>query len=157
MDQRQAHLSQSHSEETGVSSPDMERPQPGRPVTFPHPSEKEFARILDFYQIPWQYEPRTFPLEWDERGNVKEAFSPDFYLPDQDLYVELTTLRAGLMNRKHRKLRRLKELYPDVQIKLVSRRDFANLLFKYGLDDEQDRLVGQSAIDHAGERENEAE
>jgi hypothetical protein len=124
----------------------------GRPTDFPHPSEREFARILDFYQIPWQYEPTTFALEWDEAGNVKEAFSPDFYLPDQDIYIELTTLRPGLMNRKHRKLRRLKELYPDIQVKLVNRRDFANLLFKYGLEDEKEQLVGQAAIDAAAER-----
>jgi hypothetical protein len=124
-----------------------------RPTEFPHPSEREFACILDFYQIPWQYEPTTFALEWDEAGNVKEAFSPDFYLPDQDIYIELTTLRPGLMNRKHRKLRRLKELYPDVQVKLVDRRDFANLLFKYGLEDEKERLVGQAAIDAAAAAE----
>lgn len=124
-----------------------ERSASGREVGFPHPSEREFAQILDFYQIPWEYEPHTFALEWDEDGNVKEAFTPDFYLPDQEMYIELTTLRSGLMNRKHRKLRRLKELYPDVQIKMVNRRDFANLLFKYGLEEEEDRLVGQSAID----------
>ena len=124
-----------------------------QPGEFPHPSEREFAQILDFYQIPWQYEPRTFALEWDEEGHIKEAFSPDFYLPDQDLYIELTTLRPGLMNRKNRKLRRLKELYPDVRVKLVNRKDFANLLFKYGLEDEQEQLVGQSAIDATEEED----
>jgi hypothetical protein len=143
--------------ESKSAEPDHPRPAPTRnpgapiehPDDFPHPSEREFARILDFYQIPWQYEPTTFALEWDEAGNVKEAFSPDFYLPDQDIYIELTTLRPALMNRKHRKLRRLKELYPDVQVKLVDRRDFSNLLFKYGLEDEKDQLVGQAAIDAA--------
>lgn len=125
-----------------------------RPDEFPHPSEEEFARILDFYQIPWEYEPTTFALEWDEQGHIREAFSPDFYLPDQDLYIELTTLRSGLMNRKNRKLRRLKELYPDVRVKLINRRDFSNLLFKYGLEDEEEQLVGQSAIDAAKEADN---
>jgi hypothetical protein len=124
-----------------------------RPSEFPHPSEEEFARILDFYQIPWEYEPRTFALEWDEEGRFQEAFSPDFYLPDQDLYIELTTLRSGLMNRKHRKLRRLKEVYPGVQVKLINRRDFSNLLFKYGLEEEKEQLVGQSAIDAAREED----
>lgn len=122
------------------------------PVEFSHPSELEFARILDFYQIPWEYEPKTFALEWDEAGHVREAFSPDFYLPDQDLYIELTTLRSALMNRKNRKLRRLKELYPDVTVKLVNRRDFTNLLFKYGLEGEEEQLIGQSAIDAEKEK-----
>jgi hypothetical protein len=130
-----------------AAAPDNTESDGGQSGEFSHPSEREFAHILDFYQIPWQYEPRTFALAWDEEGHIKEAFSPDFYLPDQELYIELTTLKPGLMNRKNRKLRRLKELYPDVSVKLVNRKDFANLLFKYGLEDEQERLVGQSAID----------
>ena len=124
------------------------------PNEFPHPSEREFAHILDFYQIPWEYEPRTFALERDEEGHIKEAFSPDFYLPDQDLYIELTTLKPGLMNRKNRKLRLLQELYPDVRVKLVNRKDFANLLLKYGLEDEEEQLVGQSAIENEKEKDN---
>ena len=79
---------------------------------FVHPSEEVFARILDFYGIQWEYEPRTFTLNEDEQGNVTEAFTPDFYLPEQDLYVELTTLRPQLSTKKNRKLKRLKERYP---------------------------------------------
>lgn len=108
-----------------------------REVVFSHPSEQEFARILDFYQIPWEYEPRAFALAWDENGNVTEAFTPDFYLPEQDLYIELTTMEQHLITRKHRKLRRLRELYPDVKIKLINRRAFKQLMFKYGLDEEE--------------------
>jgi hypoxanthine phosphoribosyltransferase len=110
-------------------------------TTFVHPSEEQFARILDFYQIPWQYEPRTFPLRWDDQGNVLEAFSPDFYLPDQDLYIELTTMAQRLITKKHRKLRRLKELYPDINIKLINRADFKQMMLKYGLD--QQAVFGQ--------------
>lgn len=108
-----------------------------REVVFSHPSEQEFARILDFYQIPWEYEPRAFALAWDENGNVTEAFTPDFYLPEQDLYIELTTMEQHLITRKHRKLRRLRELYPDVKIKLINRRAFKQLMLKYGLDEEE--------------------
>jgi len=103
--------------------------------TFAHPIEEEFARILDYYGIRWEYEPRMFPLEWDEAGNVTQAFSPDFYLPDQDLYIELTTLRPELVRIKNRKIRRLKELYPDVNIKLFRRSDLREMMLKYGLDD----------------------
>ena len=88
-------------------------------VTFAHPSEAEFARILDFYQITWEYELCTFELKWDEDGNVVEAFSPDFFLPEQDLYIELTTMEQRLITKKHRKLRRLRELYPEVNVKLL--------------------------------------
>ncbi len=118
---------------------------------FVHPAEEVFARILDFYGIRWEYEPRTFPLEWDEDGNVTEAFTPDFYLPEQDLYIELTTLRPQLSTRKNRKLKRLQELYPEIHIKLFKRRELRNLMLKYGLLDEAAAILGTEA-QHNGER-----
>ena len=101
------------------------------PVPFAHESEEEFARILDFYGVVWQYEPRSFTLR-EEDGRIVEGFTPDFYLPDLDLYVELTTLRQRLVTEKHRKVRRLQERYPDVQIKLLHRSDYFSLLANYG-------------------------
>ncbi len=100
---------------------------------FVHPSEEIFANLLDFYRINWEYEPRSFPLERDAAGNVTEAFTPDFYLPDFDLYVELTTMKQSLVTRKNRKIRRLRQLYPDVNIQVFYEKDFRNLIFKYGL------------------------
>ncbi len=100
-------------------------------MQFAHPSEMVFAHLLDFYGIRWQYEPRTFPLSHDEKGNITEAFSPDFYLPDSDLYVELTTMKQALVTKKNRKVRRLRELYPDIKIRLLYQKDFEDLLFKY--------------------------
>lgn len=129
------------------------RPQPienrrvGREeIVFGHPSEEEFARLLDFYGIEWRYEPVTFPLVWDKKGNVLEAFSPDFYLVEQDLFVELTTLRPRLMRIKREKIRLMNELYPEVRVKLWRRRDFEWLLARYGEEGRHDELVGQSAL-----------
>src|SRR5664280_3068302 len=99
---------------------------------FAHASEAELARILDFYAVAWEYEPQTFPILFDRSGTVLESFSPDFYLPELDLYVELTTLKQRLVRKKNRKLRRLRELYPDVRIKLFYAPDFRMLLLKYG-------------------------
>lgn len=101
------------------------------PPPFAHNAEYEFARILDFYGIDWQYEPRSFPLRW-EHGHVTEAFTPDFYLPDFNLYVELTTMKPSLTAEKDRKMRLLKELYPEINIILLKRRDYLRLLAKYG-------------------------
>jgi hypothetical protein len=112
---------------------------------FEHPTEEQFARILDFYQVEWEYEPRTFVLERDGQGNVIEAFTPDFYLPQQDLYVELTTLRPKLIRTKNRKLRSVREHYPEVKVKLFKRQDVRSLLVKYGLDQEADRISGTEA------------
>jgi len=100
-------------------------------VNFAHPSEKEFADILDFYHIDWVYEPRSFALKWQEE-KVVEMFTPDFYLPKLDLYVELTTMRQRLVTEKNRKLKRLRQLYPDINITLLYKKDCDRLLAKYG-------------------------
>jgi hypothetical protein len=102
-----------------------------RSIAFAHESEGEFARILDFYNIAWQYEPRTFPIEWDADGNITSSFTPDFYLPDYDLYIELTTLKQSLVTKKNRKIRRLKELHPHLSIKVLYASDYEKLVEKF--------------------------
>ncbi|MFM8321834.1 MAG: hypothetical protein ACKOC5_13055 [Chloroflexota bacterium] len=120
-------------------------------IEFVHPIEKAFAKILDFYGVDWQYEPKTFPLEWDAQGNVTEAFTPDFYLPQQGLYIELTTLRPKLANYKNRRLRRMKELYPDVNVRLYKRRELHRLMVKFGLEEEAEQTRGTQAQAQAEE------
>jgi hypothetical protein len=90
--------------------------------------------VLDYYGVPWEYEPRTFVLEEDEKGRVIEAFTPDFYLPEQNLYVEITVMKQSLVTRKNRKLRKLRERYPDVKIKLFYKRDIERLAQRFRLD-----------------------
>ncbi len=102
---------------------------------FAHPSERELAALFDSYGIEWQYEPTTFVLERDGDGNPTCAFTPDFYLPAFDIYVELTTLRQPLVTRKHRKIRMLQEQQPDVRVKILYRKDLERLGAKYGLAD----------------------
>lgn len=102
-------------------------------ASFGHPSEEMFAHLLDFYRIQWDYEPRSFPLQWDKDGNVIEAFTPDFYLAEFDLYVELTTMKQALVTRKNRKVKLLRAIYPHVNIQVFYQKDFQDLVFKYGL------------------------
>lgn len=109
------------------------------------------SRILDFYAVRWEYEPHTFPILWNLDGDVVESFSPDFYLPDLELYLEMTTLRQKLVRKKNRKLRRLRELYPDLNVKLFYARDFRALMLKYGklaLFDGLSGTSGQVAAPH---------
>jgi hypothetical protein len=110
--------------ETGVSAVDA--------TPFAHASEAEMARILDFYAVRWEYEPTTFPILWNLDGAVIESFAPDFYLPDLEVFLEMTTLKQRLVRKKNRKLRRLRELYPDIKIKLFYARDFRAMMLKYG-------------------------
>lgn len=101
------------------------------PAPFVHPAEAEFAAFLDFYRIRWEYEPKSFPLRW-RNGRIAEMFTPDFYLPQQDLFVELTTMKQSLVTRKHRKIRRFKSMYPNVNVTLVHRKAFHELLGRFG-------------------------
>ncbi len=101
---------------------------------FANEAERECARLFDFYGVPWRYEPRTFALETAPDGRVTEAFTPDFYLPEQDLYVEVTVMKQALVTRKNRKLRKLRERYPEIRIKLFYRRDIERLAQRFRLE-----------------------
>jgi hypoxanthine phosphoribosyltransferase len=117
-----------------AESPVLQAYRGERTPRFAHEAELECAKILDYHNVPWDYEPRTFVLEEDEEGRVLEAFTPDFYLPEQDLYLEITVMKQSLVTRKNRKLRKLRERYPDVRVKLFYRRDLERLAQRYGLD-----------------------
>lgn len=116
---------------------------PHQQVRFAHNSERQLAMLLDFYGIVWEYEPREFALEWDRAGNPVQAFRPDFYLPAYDLFIEITTLNQKLVTKKNRKIRRLRELHPEVNVKIFYQRDYLSLLVKYGLEE-------PSQLAHAG-------
>jgi hypothetical protein len=101
---------------------------------FANEAELECAKILDYHGVPWDYEPRTFVLERDEEGRVTEAFTPDFYLPEQRLFLEITVMKQSLVTRKNRKLRKLRQLHPDIRVKLFYKRDIERLAQRYRLD-----------------------
>jgi len=131
---------------------------PHEEVAFAHNSERQFAMLLDFYLIEWRYEPTTFDIEWDRQGNPTQRFSPDFYLSEFDLYIEITTLNQKLVTKKNRKVRRLTSLYPDVRCRILYQRDYLNLLVKYGLEEPSQGLSLESLdrvrldVDVAAER-----
>jgi len=115
-------------------------------VGFAHSSEKEFARLLDFYEVAWEYEPRAFAIEWGPNGAVAGKFRPDFYLPDEEIYIEITTMNQKLVTKKNGKVRRLRELYPDVRCKIFYQRDFHHLIVKYGLEEPADVEMPEAPI-----------
>jgi hypothetical protein len=111
-------------------------PLPASPAQtrFANDSEAEFAKVLDFYRIPWKYEPESFPIEWWPDGRVKSSFSPDFYLTEMDTFLELTTMKQSLVTKKNRKVRLFRELYPDRKLLIFYGRDFKKLAQKFGLE-----------------------
>jgi hypoxanthine phosphoribosyltransferase len=120
--------------EVTLETPDFQAYRGTDPPRFANRSELECAKVLDFYGVPWQYEPTTFVLEEDADGRIVEAFKPDFYLPEQDLYVEVTVMKQSLVTRKNRKLRKLRERYPHVRVKLFYKRDVERLAQRYRLE-----------------------
>jgi hypoxanthine phosphoribosyltransferase len=113
--------------------PDFQAYRGSEPPQFANDVELECAKVLDYYGVPWEYEPRTFVLEEGDDGRVLEAFTPDFYLPEQDLYLEITVMKQSLVTRKNRKLRKVKQRYPDLNVKLFYKRDIERLAQRYRL------------------------
>lgn len=104
-------------------------------MSFAHPSERQFALLLDFYGVAWDYEPRSFPIILDKDGEPTQFFTPDFYLPEEDAYIEITTMNQKLVTKKNAKVRRLRELHPEVTCKILYQRDYLHLVVKYGLEE----------------------
>jgi len=102
-------------------------------VEFAHPSERLFATLLDLYGLRWHYEPFEFPLAWDDDGRPTRAFRPDFYLPDHRLLIELTVADQRWVTRKNQKVRRMRALYPELDVAIVYQRDLAEILERHGL------------------------
>jgi len=113
-------------------------PAEDRPVVFKHPSEEEFAKILDMHHIEWEYEPRTFPVKWDAEGHITQAFAPDFYLPRFNTYIELTTMDQRYVATKKKKVQMLRKLYPGININIVFKNDFQSLVKRFGLREENE-------------------
>ena len=75
--------------------------------------EANYARFLNFMKVKWEYEPKTFIFENIKRGSV--SYTPDFYLPDEDKWVEI----KGWMDAKSKtKLKRFEKYFPEEYKKL---------------------------------------
>ena len=114
--------------------------------------------MLDFYGIKWEYEPTAFPIEFDDGGEPAKYFTPDFYLPEEDMYIEITTMNQRLVTKKNRKVRRLRAVHPGVRCKVFYQRDYLHLLLKYGLEEATGelpaptRLPGPPQVTDLGDR-----
>ena len=116
-------------------TPDGAEQQTANSVSFAHNSERQFALLLDFYGLPWDYEPHSFAIEFNDDGDPIGFFTPDFYLPDEGLFIEITTMNQKLVTKKNRKVRRLLEVHPEVRCKILYQRDYLHLVVKYGLEE----------------------
>lgn len=96
-------------------------------MKFAHNSEKIFAEHLDLFDIDWVYEPTSFPLKWGS-GAIRMMFTPDFYIPSLDIFVEITTMNQKLITRKSKKIKIAKKLYPEKHFKLINEKEFYNFL-----------------------------
>jgi hypothetical protein len=91
------------------------------------PTEDQVAAVLDRARIVWRYEPTRFVIDRDVRGFEREACAPDFYLPQFDLYLEVSAGSPRRLNRKRAKLRRLAQGHPAIRVELLGPREIAEL------------------------------
>ena len=121
-------------------------------VEFHHNSERQFAQLLDFYGIEWQYEPHTFVLGTRSCGAIRSKRSArTFFLPAYGLYIEITTLKQKLVTKKNRKVRKLQEQHPELKVTILYQRDYLNLLVKYGLESPE-QLAGYGDVASSAEQ-----
>ena len=62
----------------GLEIPRFQAYRGTEPPRFASQAELECAKVLDYYRIPWLYEPRSFVLEEDEDGRFREALTAVF-------------------------------------------------------------------------------
>jgi len=120
---------------TSPLSSDNRRRHPSSIATqssdFAHPSEKTFASLLSLYGHKWEYEPIEFALAWNENGQPTRGFRPDFYLPELNVFIELTVLEQRLVTKKNAKIRAFRALYPEVELVVVYQKDFNDIVLKH--------------------------
>jgi len=57
-------------------------------------------------------------------------FTPDFYLPEYNTYIEITTMDQKLITKKQKKIKLARKLYPQTSFKLINEKEFYNFLTK---------------------------
>ena len=100
---------------------------------FANDAELECAKLLDYHSVPWDMNPGRSSRGGRERTGRR------------GLHSGLLPSRTGALCRGHRdeavardpqepQLRKLRERYPDVKIKLFYKRDIERLAQRYHLD-----------------------
>lgn len=79
--------------------------------------EANFARILNLLKIKWVFQPESFDLKF-------QKYTPDFYLPEYDLYVEIKNFLSNYSAKRDKAFRKL---YPDKNLSLILRPEYTKL------------------------------
>ena len=86
--------------------------------------EANIARYYNFIGVKWEFEPKTFIFKDVTRGSV--SYTPDFYLPDQDKWIEV----KGWMDGKSKtKLKRFEKQYPEEykKLQLITEKEYKEI------------------------------
>lgn len=97
---------------------------------FAHELEERFAEILDYFELEYEYEPTTFILKTTANGEIKQGFTPDFFIPEHNIYVEITAMNGSSCNKKRRKIEAIDELY-GIKAILFHRKRIEDILTKF--------------------------
>ena len=83
--------------------------------------EANIARLFNYLGIKWLYQPKTFDLK-------TQNYTPDFYLPEQKIYIEVKNFLW-----KYSKIRdeKFRKLYPNINLFLLLKKDYLKLEKKY--------------------------
>jgi len=83
--------------------------------------EANIARLFNYSGIKWTYQQKTFDLG-------SQNYTPDFYLPDGDIYIEVKNFLWRYSKTRDRKFRKI---YPGIKLTLLLKKDYLELEKKY--------------------------
>jgi len=83
--------------------------------------EANIARLFNYLGVKWLYQPKTFDLG-------SQNYTPDFYLPDRNAYVEVKNFLWKYSKIRDRKFRKI---YPDINLTLLLKKNYLKLENKY--------------------------
>ncbi len=83
--------------------------------------EANYARLLNFQGMRWVHQPQTFRLK-------KQNYTPDFYLPEQDKFIEIKNFLSDYSKNRDEEFRKL---YPNLRLDLILKKDYLKLQEKF--------------------------
>ena len=88
--------------------------------------EADFARVLNYCGMKYEYEPRRFTLQRADGGTL--TYAPDFFVPELHCWYEI---KGWMDQRSAEKIRLFKEQYADERLVVIDKTQFAELQMRY--------------------------
>lgn len=102
-----------------------------------HRWDRKYAQYLDSINEPYLYEPKYFDIKLDNR---ETSYTPDFYIPNKDLYIEI---KGYWRDDAKDKYNEFKKQYPNIKIELLMEKDLNNIGINLKITTEEKEIINR--------------